>query len=243
MRGDKIARRSSTDDLFSRVSSSNDLEQTLHDAFRSLGCKYYLFQLGSIKISEFEKPFVKTNYPSEWIARYLLNGYVGMDAVTREGFRRNAPFDWRDLALDEGSHKVMADARNFELGRQGYSIPVADGEAKRSLLSVTSDMADEDWERFIHANRNILVEVASLVHERAITENSKPACDGPALGPRELECLTWTAHGKHYLEIAEILGISGHTVRGYLKSARFKLECVTLPQAVARALKLGLITV
>jgi DNA-binding CsgD family transcriptional regulator len=38
-----------------------------------------------------------------------------------------------------------------------------------------------------------------------------------------------------------ILNISSHTARDYLKSARFKLDCVTSAQAVSKAVKLGLL--
>ena len=62
------------------------------------------------------------------------------------------------------------------------------------------------------------------------------------LSSRELDCLYWTAQGKEAIDIALILSISPHTVRGYLKSARFKLDCVTSAQAVSKAVMLGLLT-
>ena len=42
-------------------------------------------------------------------------------------------------------------------------------------------------------------------------------------------------------EIAVILNISPHTARDYLKSARYKLDCVTSAQAVSKAVGLGLL--
>jgi DNA-binding CsgD family transcriptional regulator len=51
----------------------------------------------------------------------------------------------------------------------------------------------------------------------------------------------WTAKGKAHTDIAVILGLSEHTIRGYLKDARMKLDCVTLAQAVSKASALGLI--
>jgi DNA-binding CsgD family transcriptional regulator len=38
------------------------------------------------------------------------------------------------------------------------------------------------------------------------------------------------------------LNISPHTVRDYLKSVHYKLDCVTSAQAVSKAVKLGLLT-
>ena len=63
----------------------------------------------------------------------------------------------------------------------------------------------------------------------------------PPLSPREIECLSWTAQGKDASTISEILEISEHTVRDYLKSAKYKLSCGTIAQAVFEATKLRLI--
>ena len=62
------------------------------------------------------------------------------------------------------------------------------------------------------------------------------------LTTRELECLRWIARGKDAKEIAIILNISPHTVRDYLKSVHYKLDCVTSAQAVSKAVRLGLLT-
>ncbi len=58
---------------------------------------------------------------------------------------------------------------------------------------------------------------------------------------RETECLSWSAAGKSTDETALILDLSFHTVNTYLKTAMQKLEAVTRTQAVATAVRLGLI--
>jgi DNA-binding CsgD family transcriptional regulator len=67
--------------------------------------------------------------------------------------------------------------------------------------------------------------------------------DQPAerLSNREIECLRWSAAGKSSEEIAIILGLSGHTVASYLKSAMRKLDSVNRMQAVARAFRYRLL--
>jgi DNA-binding CsgD family transcriptional regulator len=64
----------------------------------------------------------------------------------------------------------------------------------------------------------------------------------PALSTREIEILQWTAAGKSQQDIGDILGISYRTVEVHLRSARSKLFALTTPQAVGRAIGLGLIT-
>ncbi|MDK9698147.1 MAG: helix-turn-helix domain-containing protein [Siculibacillus sp.] len=62
-----------------------------------------------------------------------------------------------------------------------------------------------------------------------------------AISRRERECLQWTAAGKTTWEIAGILDISQNTVDGYIASAGRKLGAVNRTQAVAVALRRGLI--
>ena len=63
----------------------------------------------------------------------------------------------------------------------------------------------------------------------------------PPLTERELEVLTWVCDGKTSAEIATILGISLSTVRNQIQSTLVKLKVSTRTQAVAKALKKGLV--
>jgi DNA-binding CsgD family transcriptional regulator len=62
------------------------------------------------------------------------------------------------------------------------------------------------------------------------------------LSRREHECLKWAARGKTYTETGLILKLSFGTVKTYLDTARYKLNCVSLPQATAVAVALGILT-
>jgi LuxR family transcriptional activator of conjugal transfer of Ti plasmids len=61
------------------------------------------------------------------------------------------------------------------------------------------------------------------------------------LAPREALCLAWAALGKTAIEIADLLGISEHTVRSYLRVAREKLGADNITHAVKLAAEQGLI--
>ncbi len=61
------------------------------------------------------------------------------------------------------------------------------------------------------------------------------------LSERELECLQWAGDGCKSEAIAEQLGLSVHTVNAYLGSATAKLDSVNRIQAIAKAIRLGLI--
>ena len=66
-----------------------------------------------------------------------------------------------------------------------------------------------------------------------------PSAGGARLTRREIQCLKWAALGKTDAEVAEIVRISGPTVRFHLKNASGKLGVVGRSQAVREAAALG----
>ena len=63
----------------------------------------------------------------------------------------------------------------------------------------------------------------------------------PVLSTREREILQWVAEGKTQQDIGDILAISHRTVEVHLRSARTKLGALSTPQAIGRAVGLGMI--
>jgi LuxR family quorum sensing-dependent transcriptional regulator len=72
--------------------------------------------------------------------------------------------------------------------------------------------------------------------------NPTVAITETALSTREREVLQWAAEGKTEWEIGTILGLSEHTADKFIRSARSKLNAENRTHAVARAMRLGLIT-
>lgn len=64
-----------------------------------------------------------------------------------------------------------------------------------------------------------------------------------ALSPREMECLVWASRGKSSADIGSILNLSSRTVDSYLEKVCSKLRVRTRIEAVAQAVRTGLITV
>lgn len=63
----------------------------------------------------------------------------------------------------------------------------------------------------------------------------------PELSPRERECLQWAALGKSEWEMSQILGISEHTAEKHLLNAKSKLGAANRVQAVAEAVRRGVV--
>lgn len=170
-----------------------------------------------------------------------MRDYVKIDPVVQEGFARQLPFEWSELAPSARARELMLEALQHGVGLAGYSIPISDKAGRRALFSINYAAPDAAWEEKLALHREEWAELAHLLHRKAITELHGDVDPVPHLGPRELECLTWTARGKSSKEVAILLGLSEHTTKAYLKSARFKLMCSNLPEAVTKAIKLHII--
>ncbi|MCT7375606.1 helix-turn-helix transcriptional regulator [Chelativorans salis] len=188
-----------------------------------------------------DSPFICTTYPPQWVARYVLRRYLNVDPVVRAGFGSTRPFAWHELEWGEREQEFMADALDHGLGDKGYCIPVVDRAFRRSLLSLNTSMEADVWSSFIAASAPGLEKIARIIHDKAMHELSADSPAEPPLAPRQVECLLWTARGKEAKAIAAILDLSEFTVRSYLRTARQKLECRTLSQAVAKAIQRGII--
>jgi len=228
-------------DIHERISLLPTVEDAI-DAFRShYGVAHTTYHLAQTVMDRLDSPFVRTTYPSAWVSRYLQRNYVKLDPVILEGTIRSLPFDWSELELKPEAVPLFLDARCHGLGASGYSIPVVDKRNRRALFSINSDLTGESWRLLIRSHAVDWAELAYVIHKIAMRELYGLEPDHLPLSPRELECLTWTARGKDHKEIAIILGLSNHTVLGYLKSTRFKLDCVNLSQATSKAIILRLI--
>lgn len=187
---------------------------------------------------------LETNYPSEWVSRYMDRNYVSVDPVSLEGQRSLLPFRWR-AALALPAHdrpqarQVFDEAAEFGM-RDGFTIPIRSAGGL-SLLS----MAVEDAALFKAAGarrRHALHLLAMHYHlscERALCE--AVAAPRPRLTPREREVLLWTAKGKTGWEIAQILKLTERTVIYHIENAKAKLKASSRSYAVVVALSQGLI--
>jgi len=221
--------------------------RTVQDAVAMLAAYYpvdfatlHLFRSGEDAQNQ---PYVRTTYPDAWVSHYLLNEYVRIDPVLKVAERIPGPFCWSTIVPEGAQIAMMEQARKHGLGMTGFSVRHVDPIGRRSVLSFNARMAkgDDTWIPYLADKRDELIQLAHQFHHKALGEIYADHDALPQLSPREIECLKWTAQGKAHTDIAIILDLSEHTIRGYLKEARQKLDCVTLAQAVSKAAALGLI--
>lgn len=182
------------------------------------------------------------NYPDAWKEHYVQQGFHRTDPTILTAARSIAPVDWRRLEHDENFKAVFRDAHDFGISERGLTIPVRGPYGDVGMLSVTRNCGPAEWDKLVHNVIGDLQSVAVHVHDTVMRSDVlMRSLRFPALSTREKEILQWIAAGKSQQDVADILSISQRTVEVHLRSGREKLYALTTPQAVGRAIAMGLI--
>ncbi len=181
-------------------------------------------------------------YSDEWKAHYQEQGFQMIDPTLHMSQRSVAPVDWSRLERNEDFQRVFRDAGDFGIGDQGITIPVRGPFGDIGLLSATRNCSREEWKKLKSHVMSDLQSMAVHIHDSVIKSDAfSRTLYNPTLSSRELEILQWVAAGKSQQDIGDILSISHRTVEVHLRSSREKLSALTTPQAVGRAIGIGLI--
>lgn len=184
--------------------------------------------------------FVRSTYPKEWIAEYLLNNYLKIDPVFNYIIQTEKSLFWSDVPSSYGAFTLYEKSQKFGIGPVGYSFVYKDSVGIGSILSLNSDMDSDKWADYIEEVKPTFEALIPVLHDKILTE-AYSSIKSPQLTSREKECLHYSSIGKTNYEIGVILSISEHTVRSYIKTIRYKLDCVTIAQAVAKGIRLRII--
>jgi LuxR family quorum sensing-dependent transcriptional regulator len=180
-------------------------------------------------------------WPEEWLKRYTARGYAFRDPAFARVKTNPAPFFWNELNIpasdDPEAARVLDEGAEFGL-REGFtaSLITLDGQAVVwSLGGLRLEIGPD--------TRAMLTLIASYATARAIMLKQSTEADKPiVLTAREREALQWAAEGKNDWEIGEIMNISEHGADKHMRSVRMKLGAINRTQAVAEALRRGLIS-
>jgi DNA-binding CsgD family transcriptional regulator len=181
-------------------------------------------------------------YGPDWSAHYMQKKFYEIDPTLLKARQSVAPVDWTRLERSEEFQTVFRDAREFGIGDRGLTVPVHGPYGDMGGLSVLRDCSDREWELLIPSIIGDLQSAAVHLHDSIIQSDPLTrVLHAPNLSTREKEILQWIAAGKSQQDVGDILMISHRTVEVHLRSARQKLNALTTPQAVGRAINLGLI--
>ncbi|QBF33619.1 LuxR family transcriptional regulator [Thalassococcus sp. S3] len=184
-------------------------------------------------------------YTDAWRDRYLEQCYLRVDPVIIGCYQRFHPVDWKRLDWSsKAARAFQAEAIEYGVGNQGYSIPIRGPNGQFALFTVSHTCDDAAWSAFTEEHGRSLILIAHYFNRKALEfEPGRRPEQSQALSPREKDAMTLIAMGYNRAQVAESLSISEHTLRVYIESARFKLGALNTTHAVARAMSRGLIVV
>ncbi|PMR70429.1 LuxR family transcriptional regulator [Halomonas heilongjiangensis] len=189
------------------------------------------------------KPLDVTTYSSEWARYYFNKRYHRIDPAIIQGLSGILPFDWNSQPYTARKLKeFFSVAREFGVSRQGVSFPIRGAHGERAMFSVNSSLPSKDWECFKATHLGDLALFAYMFHLRILeVRGIAQVAPSVTLSEREKSVIMWAAEGKTAWETAKILGITENTANFYLRNAAVKLSATTKPQAVATAIRIGIL--
>jgi LuxR family transcriptional regulator, quorum-sensing system regulator BjaR1 len=190
-----------------------------------------------------EQHLLVSAFPTEWMSRYLENEYVHVDPVIKRIQTDLTPFAWAEAEAYGDRNNIAASRRVFEEASEfklhaGYSVPMLTLDGQIAAVSLGGEKID-----IAPTAPGMISMVSSFAIARAIELRSREKERKAAgLTPREIECIRWAADGKSEWEISIILHVSEHTADKHLSNAIKKLKAANRSQAVAMAIRQGLIS-
>lgn len=184
-----------------------------------------------------------STYDASYVALYQREFTPLRDRAFQICFRNLLPLDWDEARRsDETIEPIHALAESFGVGRHGISFPIREPGVGDAMFSVNFACEDRHWNEIRSRLVNDVHLFAHYFHLRMKTVIAMQAATAEFdLSPREREVLLWAAEGKTAWETAQLLKVSERAVNLYASNAMNKLRAKTKTQAVAIAVRNGVL--
>ncbi len=225
---------------FADSGESAEFLRSARDVFGVLNLSYWF--LGASSDLPDRMSWFST-YDEGYMAVYLRDFTPLRDRAFQLCFRRLLPLDWAEIRrADESVESIHAIAERFGVGRHGVSIPIREPGVGDAMFSINFDCEDRHWNE---VRSSLVNEVHLFAHYFHLRMRNVIAAQSVTsefdLSPREREVLQWAAEGKTSWETAQLLRVSESAVNLYTSNAMQKLRAKTKTQAVAIAVRNGVV--
>ncbi len=230
-------------DFLEKINRCTDIDQAMDCAVAEFARRGFntIFVAGLPRGNEtLDQAVLAFRTPASLMGYYRTKRIIEFDPIIKRTGRSLVPFEWseiRDLRDDDPRVRELWGVRSEFSLHNGFVVPIHRHVSGPAGVSLGTDKAPDEIR-----NKPDLALMALYLFDRV-------AClcgaerKAPGLTEREKEVLTCVAVGKTAWEIGEILGIAKRTVDEHTHSAGRKLGAVNRVQAVAIALRSGLIAV
>ncbi|WP_179380430.1 helix-turn-helix transcriptional regulator [Jannaschia marina] len=180
-------------------------------------------------------------FPEDWVRHYIEASLFEVDPIPALSARRVQPFFWKDVGLLKDltvqEKSYMAELETADFG-DGLAMQVYGPNMRNAYVGLGFDGRRPDLS---DAQIFELKSAVQLAHLRFCEITAHETAADRDLSPREEEILGWIARGKSNGVIADILGVSRHTVDTNVRRIFDKLSVADRTSAVLRGLGYGMI--
>jgi len=226
-----------------QTSDLNDLAALMAEIRDQYGLAHLVYHAVHLPSTTDSNPILLLTYDAEWVRRYTERDYFRIDPVVSNGRSGFLPLDWSDVDHESfEARRFFKEADKFGVGRNGITLPIRGLGGERALLSITSNASPSAWKKSRLVYMREFQLVAHFLHDQAVRlAGLRLPGIKRHLSTRERESLQLAARGLAVKQIAAQLELSPTAIRLYLQSARTKLGCASLNQAIAKAISLEMI--
>lgn len=226
-----------------RATDIKELHSLLESTVRELGFDYFaLVHHVNIYQARGDAVFI-FDFPDNWVELINRRGYFIDDPVHVACQKSAVPFTWEDvpnlIVLTSRQQEMLTAAKRAGLGG-GFTVPIhIPGEYTGSCTFSTrvGRALPQAALPAAHYVGSFAFEAARRVMQRQAAERGgKARSANPKLTRRQLDCVVLAGRGKSDRDVAQILGISNHSVHQHMEDAKRKYEVATRMQLIVRAL-------
>ena len=225
-------------DAVGRHKTASGVLESMANTLNGLGIDLFCMNVLADPKQQFEEVVLASKLPPDWLDLYIANGYVDHDPSLRHGKRVVHPYDWKDAPFDSAHEprmlEVVQRARDFGI-ENGFVVPIPGpaGNVGNVWMGGHNIEIPDCHKPSLH-----LMALYAFAQVQRLTGKVRQT---GMLSNREREILTWIAAGRSVAEISELLGLSGRTIEWHVQRSIEKLGARTRTNAVAIALREGII--
>lgn len=230
---DALTYATSREDLLPVIYSMRDQYGLTNITYRSLLPK------GTDRVGS--ETVISTSDP-EWFRQYETQGFIDIDPIVNSAWRAALPLDWDHVDRRSRTARFyFSEMARFKIGDRGLSIPLSPPNGRPGLFTfIAAGLSDSEWKALRRRCEADMIFLGQHIHFHALRVDQTQRKD-VLLTERGRVCLELVLNGHKPSPIGKLLGLSVHTVRMHLRHAQERLHCQSLPEAVGKALELGLI--
>lgn len=234
------------DDLTALISEIRAVEEPLElwdkaiSFFHSFGIKRVSYHVyGEAHTSHAAQSIHTDGFPDDWVSRYIEGDYAVIDPIPDTARRKTTPFLWSEVEtlrpLGEEARAYLKDLRAQNLG-DGLAFQVFGPNLRNAYVGLGFG---NDRTEFDDVEVALFQAAAQALHMRYCELTEHHDQDAIVLSPRELEVLKWIARGKSNSVIADLMGVSPHTIDTLVRRMFSKLEVADRTTAAIKGIGAG----